>query len=155
MRLGFWIVLVIRDRSLFSGGGGGLLILVGGPLKIWGGPLFFNLDLGEGYEFLSLYIFSKSQQIFKKPFGTLILQTRRSLTVVADGTIVYITALAHFYVENPLNMKDPNSHNWLICSTKHCLRLTYSFSLYFILIQRLVNHIFYICTIDKKREHSG
>ena len=29
--------------------------------RIWGGPPFFNLDLGEGYAFLSLYILSKSQ----------------------------------------------------------------------------------------------
>ena len=55
-----------------------------------------------------------------------------------------------FKWKNPLNMKDLNSHNWLICSTKHCLRFTYSFSLYFILIQRVVNHIFYNCIMDKK-----
>ena len=51
-------------------------------------------------------------------------------------------------------MKGPNSHNWLICSIKHCLLLTYSFSLYFILIQRVLNHIFYTCIMNKKREHS-
>ena len=55
------------DRSLFSGGGGrGRAANFGGWFtifltQIWGGTLFFNLDLGEGYEFLSLFIFSKSQ----------------------------------------------------------------------------------------------
>ena len=56
-----------------------------------------------------------------------------------------------FKWKNPLNMKDPNSHNWLICSIKHCLCLTYFFSLYFILIQRVVNHIFHTCIMDKKK----
>ena len=54
----------LRDWSLFSGGGraanfGGRVTIF--LTQIWGGPLFFNLDLGEGYEFSSLYIFSKSQ----------------------------------------------------------------------------------------------
>ena len=66
-------VRVVRDRSLFRGGGGeGLLILGGGSLffelKFGGGHFFFNLDLGEGYEFLSLHILRKRQKIFKKPF---------------------------------------------------------------------------------------
>ena len=57
-----------------------------------------------------------------------------------------------FNWKKPLNMKDPNSHNWLICSIKHCLRLTYSFSLYFILIQHVMNHIFvYLHNGLKKR----
>ena len=50
---------LVRDRSLFSGGGGGgegggRAANFGGSVtifwtQIWGGPLFFNLDLGEGY----------------------------------------------------------------------------------------------------------
>ena len=65
----------LKDRSLFrgGGGGGGRDANLGGRVtifwtQIWGGPLSFNLDLGAGYAFLSLYIFSKSQKIFKKPF---------------------------------------------------------------------------------------
>ena len=60
-------ILRAYDHQFPTGvGGGGRAANFGGRItifltKIWGGPLFFNLDLGEGYEFLSLYIFSKSQ----------------------------------------------------------------------------------------------
>ena len=108
---------VVRDRSLFSGGAGLPAASFGGRVtifltQIWGGGHFvFNLDLEEGYEFLSLYIFSKSQKIFQESLserflsftqiGTLVLQTRRLLIFIGDSTIVYIAALAHFVSGNP------------------------------------------------------
>ena len=56
----------LRVPSLFSWGGGGRATNFGGGslfflTQNWGGPLFFKLDLVEGYDFLSLYIFTKSQ----------------------------------------------------------------------------------------------
>ena len=52
--------------GLYLASGGGRAANFGGRVtifltQIWGGVLFFKLDLGEGYEFLSLYIFTKSQ----------------------------------------------------------------------------------------------
>ena len=103
---------MIRHRSLFSGGGGG----GGGLLILGGGHYFLNSNLGRATFFQfgfsggllvsePIHFQQKSvnfQETFSERFlsfkqiSTLVLQTRRLLTFVGDGTILYIAAPAHF-----------------------------------------------------------
>ena len=93
----------------------------------WGGPLFFKLDLVEGYDFLSLYIFTKSQYNVQETlserflsFKQIVRYTNVAATDICrwwDSPLYRSTGAFLSQWKNPLkSMKAPNSQNWLIWS---------------------------------------